>query len=257
MEEMQDEDESLSEDDSLEELETIHRAARSPSEFNSAIQVATLKEIRRMRKDRRRGRGSGEEEDERERRSAFTGLHRERRRFKNRPNEIVKNYRLKVLEDLNIFNERQQLWRYRDLSLTLRRAFGKMRGLWRVHVMASDILQLWEEEQPAHARAMLVQLLKGLHQVAIDGGSWQNANRIIPSRDPYEIVEFAGEEREPEAVQKYNKGVKYLRSGNNLLDSEEEAKQDAGKENAQSKRAKQRQRQKEKAEKETAQKEKA
>ena len=45
-------------------------------------------------------------------------------------------------------------------------------------------------------RAMLVQMLKTLHQCAIDGGDWSNALLLWPAEDPIGAEDFGGEEAE-------------------------------------------------------------
>ena len=83
---------------------------------------------------------------------------------------------------------------YREYSKRLSGRFGRLKGLYRVHYMVSEALQTYEEHSPAVCRAMLVQLLKCLHQTAIDGGGWTLGFLMWPQEDPLASEPFGGEE---------------------------------------------------------------
>ena len=101
-------------------------------------------------------------------------------------------------------------WRYADLSRRLTRQFGKMRGLHRCHKLFSEIVQLEAQGKSAHAWALAIQCCKCLHQVALDGGDWSNADLLIPIAEGLDTGKFGGTERELAAVHSYRKAVKEL-----------------------------------------------
>ena len=59
-------------------------------------------------------------------------------------------------------------------------AFGKMSCLWRTHHGVSEILELIDYQQVEQAAATAVQLLKAIHQAALDQGSWSVASTLLP-----------------------------------------------------------------------------
>ena len=57
------------------------------------------------------------------------------------------------------------------------------KGLWRVHYHLSIILMLSMKGKSREAMAYMVQLLRALHQVQIDNGSWATAMHLLPRRE--------------------------------------------------------------------------
>ena len=82
-----------------------------------------------------------------------------------------------------------------------------MLGLWRCHHAASSILEMIEERRVEESAASLVQLLKALHQVAIDLGSWANASLLLPWEDPTERDLFGGDPVEMQVAASWNRGL--------------------------------------------------
>ena len=76
-----------------------------------------------------------------------------------------------------------------------------------------------------HGIAMLVQLSKGMHQAAINQGSWEIGSLLIPTEDPLARLEFGGDEEEMLRVQSYRRSLRDLRTAVNRnptqVDSEE------------------------------------
>ena len=63
------------------------------------------------------------------------------------------------------------LWQHNDYSQKLRGTFGRMTGLWKVHVALSKMRMLAELRRGDLLAGTIVQTLKAVHQVALDGGS--------------------------------------------------------------------------------------
>ena len=102
-------------------------------------------------------------------------------------------------------------WEFRDLSVKLGPTFGRMRGLWRCHWLLSDALQHADVNDREQLLGLLVQSLKCLHQVALDGGSWDAASLMLPEEEPGYRAPFGGNERELEVIYKYRKNLAELR----------------------------------------------
>ena len=66
-----------------------------------------------------------------------------------------------------------------------------------------------------HAQAYVIQCAKALHQVALDQGSWANAQLLIPTPDPLGRAQFGGEETELAAVQRHRKSLRELNQKHN------------------------------------------
>ena len=80
-------------------------------------------------------------------------------------------------------------------------------------MLLAEALQAFFEGHTAMGIATLVQLLKALHQVAIDGENWDSALHMLPYQDPLASDEFGGEEEELETIAAYRKAVKELKIG--------------------------------------------
>ena len=87
-----------------------------------------------------------------------------------------------------------------------------MRGLWRVHWLVSEVLQAALAEEHEYVKAYLVQILKCLHQVALDSGEWTTANLLLPTEDPLAPDEFGGEPEELQVAYNYVSAMKELKT---------------------------------------------
>ena len=85
-----------------------------------------------------------------------------------------------------------------------------MLGLKRCHWHLSHALAYFFRGRKQQAEAYMVQLLKGLHQVALDGGSWEVASLLLPARDPCQREQWGASERELEAVASYRKAMEEI-----------------------------------------------
>eukprot|EP00973_Karenia_brevis_P035831 4945493-Karenia_brevis.AAC.1 len=91
-------------------------------------------------------------------------------------------------------------------------SFGKMRGLFKAFHGCTEVLQLMESGEQAQAQASLIQLVKGLLQVALDKGDWATAQLLLPWQDPTARAEWGGDEKELEEIYKYRRAIKELRA---------------------------------------------
>ena len=60
------------------------------------------------------------------------------------------------------------------------------------------------------AQAHMVQYLKAIHQVVIDGGGWDTASLLLPRADPVTKVEFGVTQAELETAAAYREALKKL-----------------------------------------------
>ena len=96
-----------------------------------------------------------------------------------------------------------QPWNYRNLTQAI--GFGRMQGVFRIHAYLGDVLTALKTGQTKEALVICIQLMKGLHQMFLDGGSWETASLLLPTTDPKKRREFGGEDREMEIISAYRK----------------------------------------------------
>ena len=89
--------------------------------------------------------------------------------------------------------------------------FGKMQVLQRVHFHISHALELGLRDRHAECLAYLCQLLRAMHQVVLDGGGWEDASGFLPTEDPFQTVEFAGDDSEVETLAARREALDTLR----------------------------------------------
>ena len=133
-----------------------------------------------------------------------------RRKIHRKPGNIVGRYRRRVQSKLTGDDPRKP-WRYVDFALKLLPTFGKLRGLWRCHYIFSEILQTSESASVDEVQAMIVQASKCLHQVALDRGSWDTAQLLLPTANPLQLDEFGGDPEELDVIHKYNSAMSDLK----------------------------------------------
>ena len=132
-----------------------------------------------------------------------------RREYRRHPEKFLVPYVKHCKEVVGVVNDQQQ-FQLADYSRRIRRQFGRMVGLWRCHLGIQQALQLIADKDTSHGTAYLVQLSKAIHQVALDGGSWENAQHLLPSADALEDPSFGGLEGEMLKVQRYRRAIKDL-----------------------------------------------
>lgn len=137
-------------------------------------------------------------------------LLRRRRLIRKHPERIIKPYIKKVRGKL-IGIDPTKAWRFVDYSLRLRRDFGKMAGMWRIHHNLSEVLEVSLAGESKITSAMLIQLQKCIHQAALDEGAWDKAELYLESENPLGPVQFPGEACETEGIHSYTKAVRELR----------------------------------------------
>ena len=183
-------------------------------------QAITLAGLRRLAK-RPRGEGDSSSDDSNEelekRVSSGRGmekLRKMRRRLDSHPGAVVSRYVEKVQQELRVREYTQ--WALEDYSEKIRPRFHHCLGVWRAHHYISLALnKILLEGKTLVGVAYLVQLLKALHQSAIDGSRWAHAVHLLPGADPLAQPVFAGHEEELGAIVAHERAVKDLKDGLN------------------------------------------
>ena len=143
--------------------------------------------------------------------NGFKGVRRLRQRFHRHPRRLVSSYLTRSKEIIGV-HHKDQRWGFRDVSHKIKRTFGKMVGLWRCHLLLQEVLQLQMADDHLHATALVCQISKALHQVAVDKGDWDTAQLLIPLPDALTEAPFGGDEEELELVHSYKKSLRELKS---------------------------------------------
>ena len=101
------------------------------------------------------------------------------------------------------------VWSLSDMSGRIAR--GRTRGLHRVHYHTSCILEQLLRGEVDQAAAYLTQLVRCVHQVSLDNGSWSTAMHMLPRADPLEQPLFGGAQAELEIISSYQEALKKLK----------------------------------------------
>ena len=190
------------------------QAIQKGADINGLVQLEMLKELKHMRRTRGKKTSSSSEASSglgiRQAKGKLRGVQKLRRALRKKPQRVVKRYLMKVKGKLQALDDRK-VWKLSDYSMRLISRFGKMKGLWRVHWLISETLQESLAGNHAFTQACLVQLLKGLHQVALDKGGWTTAQLLLPWEDPLAPDEFGGEPEELTVAHNYHSAMQELR----------------------------------------------
>ena len=142
---------------------------------------------------------------------SLRGVFRFGRRCQKQPMRIVTGYRARSMRKLGVRvsadGRLSAPFTHTATSDRLRPVFGRMLGLWLCHHAASSIFEMIEERRVEENAASFVQLIKALHQVAIDSGSWANASLLLPWEDPTERDLFGGDPMEMQVAASWNRGL--------------------------------------------------
>ncbi|CAE7242297.1 unnamed protein product [Symbiodinium microadriaticum] len=149
-------------------------------------------------------------------------------RMWRKPMRHVKRYIAEVEEELGVDETPYNLWDY-----TKRIPFGRQKGLYRMHHLASHILKKLLNDDPEGAALMTVLTLRCLHQTALDGGNWE-LGWLTTLKDPLARKKWGGEAQDLEAAADYLRAVQDLEKRSKQLswkpkDEEEEEAEGADK----------------------------
>ena len=90
---------------------------------------------------------------------------------------------------------------------TRKLGWGKFRTLQRLHHALSAILETQLKGKTMEATLQITQVLRSIHQCALDQGNWQTAWLLTGMQDPLEKPRFGGEAQSLEAIAAYIKAM--------------------------------------------------
>ncbi len=93
---------------------------------------------------------------------------------------------------------------------TRKLAWGKFRTLQRLHHALSTILETQLKGRTMEATLQITQVLRSIHQCALDQGNWQTAWLLTGMQDPLEKPRFGGEAQSLEVIAAYVKAMSDL-----------------------------------------------
>ena len=168
---------------------------------------------------RRSGAAGGGEEDEDEDSDEnyvrdmrkFGGVEKMRKKLRGHPEVAIKEWIRHVREELGAIR-RSSAWKMTDYTWHIHGDFGSASGLFRSHYYVSHALHtaLVDGNVPL-ALGELIQLLKALHQAALDSGRWRTACHMCILPDPLGRQEFGGSQTEMQTISTYQAALGKLR----------------------------------------------
>ena len=144
----------------------------------------------------------------------FRSYHRKMRR---KPLKHVKKYIKEVESTLGVSGPTP----YSLSDYTRRLNWGKQKTLMRVHYGLSELLQVLMKGKLERGALMTVQLLRAVHQVSLDQGSWQAASLLLAHSDPLERPRFGGEPEQLEKIASYLKAMQELEKRSQVTQKED------------------------------------
>ena len=141
-------------------------------------------------------------------------LYRQHEMVTGRPKEIVAEYLRDIMTDMGIeASDNWQVWHHnRHIS------WGRFLGLQRCHWHVAHGLSFFLRGQVHEGQAYLTTLLRSLHQVCLDGGSWDTASLMMPVSDPIDKTRFGGSHAQLEVVAVYKDAVRKLEKAHTQTD---------------------------------------
>ncbi len=157
-----------------------------------------------------------------------------RKGFRRHPNRVMRRYVRRIRARL-VGTDTSKPWRFQDYSLKQVRLFGKLRGLWRVHFVLSEILETQLSGKHEVATALVIQLQKCLQQVALDRGSWAQGELLLETEDPLGREAFAAEPEELENIHKWMRAMKEVKTKSTVSPDSSEDQEEEGQNNSKKK----------------------
>ena len=107
-------------------------------------------------------------------------LHQMQERIRGKPKDVVSDYLAETMRSLNV--QPGDVWSLTDVTAKV--TWGRMRGLHRIHYHGSFVLEHMIRGETDEAAVYLTQLLRSMHQVCLENGSWSTAMHMLPRSDP-------------------------------------------------------------------------
>jgi hypothetical protein len=190
-------------------------------QMQMAWQVEMLRVMKKLSKARGGDDDSNDDGNGSKTTKAFDAMERIRRRYERTPDKVIQEYVGRVRRELGI-NSGAQYYQMTDFTKRLMAQFGKLRGLLRMHFAVSEALQEWVNGRHHHVGASLCLILQSLHQCALDGGSWQSAQLMLPGPDYLGRPEFGGDFVSMTGIAAYRKALKDLKQQHGVTEQDHE-----------------------------------
>ena len=124
----------------------------------------------------------------------------------------------------------REAFHFKAYSMALRARFGRMRGMFRVHLGLSHALNLGAVEgKPVEALAMVVQVQKSIEQAVLDKGRWDTAQWYLPYLDPFFAKRRAGTFVEVAGIAGYKEVMSKLKLDGEIGQKDSDSEPDGGK----------------------------
>lgn len=176
-------------------------------DVNQMIQLEMLRVLKRMQRGDESSGESGDENKEKDSSTkAFRGVEKSRRKVERHPTKVTAEFVRRMRRELGVVHP-TQYWKVADYSRRLAPQFGRLRGLLRCHHAAAEALQEYLQGRPDHMAAMVCLMMQALHQVALDQGSWQNAQLIMVHPDPLSRPEFGADPALMQNISAYRRAL--------------------------------------------------
>jgi len=127
-------------------------------------------------------------------------------RHTNNPKRNIRLYVDEVRRRLGV--QQGQPWNFADDTRKLN--MGRFSSMVRVHTALGEVLHLQLQNKHLAATSLVVQLLKSIHQMTLDQGSWKLAWLLTFLPDPLSRPRFGGTEEELETLSSFVKSLDEL-----------------------------------------------
>lgn len=156
---------------------------------------------------------------------ALRAFRRGKRAMRRRPERHIRRYIQEVEDQLGVSKDSSYLL----TDYTRKLAWGKHRTLMRVHFALSHLLQTLLKGNVSQGALEVTQLLRAVHQCALDQGEWKTAWLLLDLADPLEKPRFGGEAQQLELVASYVRAMADLEKKNRNNPNEKGDDETAGK----------------------------
>ena len=193
------------------------------NDMTTLVQVQMLELMRKMSKKQRRG-GSSDSSDSDSAHSddglgaaksgpkGMRGLRRMHRRIRKKPAHVIRSHIAEARRQVGVASP-GEVFHCKHYSATVKPKFGKMRGLFRIHLAVSYAIHVGAlEGKPVEALALMCQLQKAIEQATLDGGKWNKAQWHLPHADPFYQKGQAGSFQDVAAIAGYMDVMAKLRN---------------------------------------------
>ena len=156
---------------------------------------------------------------------ALRAFRKGKKAMRRKPERHIRRYVQEVEEQLGVSKDSSYLL----TDYTRKLSWGKHRTLMRMHFALSHLLQTLLKGHVSQGALEVTQLLRAVHQCALDQGEWKTAWLLLDLADPLEKPRFGGEAQQLELVASYVRAMADLEKKNRGNPGEKEDDEMVGK----------------------------